>query len=481
MIFSSIVFLFLFLPCVLILYFLIPRQFKNIFLLLASLFFYAWGEGLFVLIMLLSIAVNYLSGILIDRYRNVATVKWILAGAIGINLSFLAIYKYANFLVDNLNELLSIINMSSIIIETVHLPIGISFFTFQAISYLIDVYQEKAPVQKNPINIALYIALFPQLIAGPIVRYHDIARQIVSRVVSLEDFACGVERFIWGLAKKILIANTLAGVADQIFALPGQELTASLAWFGLVCYSLQIYFDFSAYSDMAIGLGRMFGFRFLENFNYPYIARSIQDFWKRWHISLSCWFRDYLYIPLGGNRCAPWRVYLNLLTVFFLCGLWHGASWNFIIWGLLHGSFLIIERLGFNRLLAYWWYPLSHVYVLFVVMISWVFFRIEDFPTALQYLKALFGFGEGLGIRYHIDMYFNVEILLFLCIAFLGSMPLMPYLSHRWKIYYKKSHHGIIWHIAISSVHVSILLSILLLSFAYLASGTYNPFIYFRF
>jgi len=260
MVFSSIVFLFLFLPFVLTFYFLIPRQLKNLFLLFASLFFYAWGEGLFVLVMLLSIAANYLSGILIARFRGLARVKWILAGAIGINLGLLGIYKYANFLVDNLNQLLSVINISPIVIDAVHLPIGISFFTFQAISYLIDVYREEAPVQKNPINIALYIASFPQLIAGPIVRYHDVAQQIVSRVVSLEDFACGVERFIWGLGKKVLIANTLGGVADQIFALPGQELTAELAWLGLVCYSLQIYFDFSAYSDMAIGLGRMFGF-----------------------------------------------------------------------------------------------------------------------------------------------------------------------------------------------------------------------------
>ena len=292
------------------------------------------------------------------------------------------VFKYADFLVGNLNALLGPLRLAPLSLPGIALPIGISFFTFQALSYVIDVYRREVPVQRNPFDLGLYIALFPQLIAGPIVRYHDVARQLVERVVTRQGFAYGVERFVVGLGKKVLIANTLAVQADLIFAIPADQLTAPVAWFGLVCYTLQIYFDFSGYSDMAIGLGYMFGFRFLENFSHPYVAQSITEFWRRWHISLSTWFRDYLYVPLGGNRGSALRTYRNLVLVFFLCGLWHGASWSFVVWGLLHGFLLVIERMGLGRLMARWPRALRHAWTLFFVMIAWVFFRADSLPQA---------------------------------------------------------------------------------------------------
>ncbi len=354
MVFSSITFLFFFLPVFLMGYLGVGKKGRNLFLLLASLFFYLWGEQLFVLVMLASIVMNYFFGLLLDRVgiQGSRAGKFLLAAALVANLGMLVFFKYANFAVDNLNLLLSWLNMPLMHLHKVHLPIGISFFTFQAMSYLIDLYRQEYKAQKNPLYLGLYISLFPQLIAGPIVRYSDIAEHIKKRTVSLHDFACGAERFVFGLGKKILIANPMGLMADHIFAMQAELLSTGTAWLGITCYTLQIYFDFSGYSDMAIGLGRMFGFHFLENFNYPYISRSIREFWRRWHISLSTWFRDYLYIPLGGNRHGNNRTSLNLLIVFLLCGLWHGASWNFILWGLMYGFFLVAERGIWGRIVT---------------------------------------------------------------------------------------------------------------------------------
>ena len=479
MVFTSITFIFLFLPVVLLLNFLAGSRFKNVLLLFASLFFYAWGEKFFVLIMICSIINNYVFGLMIHKFREKkSTARYFLVSALVVNLGIFVFFKYANFLVDNFNMVLASISMTPVSLAPVHLPIGISFFTFQAMTYIVDIYREKVPAQKKIINVGLYISLFPQLIAGPIVRYHDIAKQLVKRSLNLSAFAYGCERFIFGFGKKILIANPLSEVADQVFLLSGADLTTGTAWLGIVCYTLQIYFDFSGYSDMAIGLGRMFGFTFPENFNYPYISGSIREFWRRWHIALSNWFRDYLYIPLGGNRKGLKQTYFNLLIVFFLCGLWHGASWNFVIWGLFHGLFLVIERMGLNKILKNLWQPLCHAYVLLTVMIAWVFFRTETLSEALNYFSAMFSISAGSSVY----LYINSISLLSLIAGILFSTPLLPYLnglfadmrdtpgSHSAKIAY-----------AYPVMNSAFLYLILITSIMRLATGAHNPFIYFKF
>lgn len=343
--------------------------------------------------MVLSIVVNWIAGLGIEAKKRAGknTIP-VLAVAVALNLLPLAFFKYGNFCVNNVNGVLETLSLPVIEMGDLHLPIGISFFTFQAISYLVDIYRGQATVQKHPVNLALYISLFPQLIAGPIVRYKDVEREIIGRITRIEDLKSGTLRFVSGLGKKVLIANSMGVVADQVFTLPIENVSTGLAWIGIVAYTLQIYFDFSGYSDMAIGLGRIFGFHFLENFNYPYISQSIQEFWRRWHISLSSWFRDYLYIPLGGNRAGTWRTYFNLLLVFFLCGLWHGASWTFVIWGLYHGLFLVVERLGLIQLLKTIPVFFRHVYTMLVVMVGWVFFRAETLDQALAYVVRMFQF-----------------------------------------------------------------------------------------
>jgi alginate O-acetyltransferase complex protein AlgI len=469
-------FLFLFLPVVLLVYFVVPRGLRNAFLVLASILFYAWGEGAYSIVMLLSMSINYLFGRLIDDHRNQA--RWILALAVAVNLAPLIFFKYMTFFVQNAAPVLQLTGIRNVRISHVHLPLGISFFTFHSISYLVDIYRRVAAAQRRPVDLALYISFFPQLIAGPIIRYHDIADQLRNRIVRAEDFAIGIQRFIIGLGKKVIIANTLAGPADRIFALSPNQLTAPLAWLGIICYTFQIYFDFSGYSDMAIGLARMFGFRFLENFNYPYISGSIQEFWRRWHISLSNWFRDYLYIPLGGNRVASARVYFNLVLVFLLCGLWHGASWNFVLWGALHGTFLIFERLGLARVLASGGRWLTHTYTLLVVIVGWVFFRAETLPGAIGYLKAMAGFGLGNGLEYNAALYLDNELKLILILALVGAAPIGSKLAgiaaSRW--------HGqtpAAWSFSIAgNLYLAV---IFVVSASYLAAGTYNPFIYFRF
>lgn len=480
MVFSSPIFLFVFLPLTLGLYYLLPRAAKNGFLLAASLVFYAWGELFFVLVMLASISFNYIFGRLIGNSPGAGHKKRVLAAGITANLGLLAYFKYANFIVENLGQA-GLVDASNW--TPVHLPLGISFFTFQAMSYLVDVYRGENQAQRSLVNVALYIALFPQLIAGPIVRYHDIASQIRDRVISLLLINSGIQRFIYGLAKKVLIANPLGLVADQVFAISGGDLTTGTAWLGLVCYTLQIYFDFSGYSDMAIGLGRMLGFRFLENFNYPYISRSIKEFWRRWHISLSSWFRDYLYIPLGGNKKGEQRTYMNLLIVFCLCGLWHGASWTFLVWGLFHGVFLILERTRFGSVLERLPVPVRHVYTLMVVMAGWVFFRTESMGEAMQFFSALVGQSAATGDAHALSQYLDIKVAFLLIVAVVLATPLSAKINaalmgvaHNRDLEFAGPKAAVY-----SLGNVMVLVALFLLVLTAIASNAYNPFIYFRF
>jgi len=481
MVFSSPIFLFGFLPLVLSIYFISPRKARNPILLLASLIFYAWGEGFYVLLLLVSILLNYFFGLLVGPGKQGRTLdpgnrrRVILGLGVAANLLLLGANKYANFIANNLNDFIALLGGQPMILAPVHLPLGISFFTFQALSYLIDVYRGTSPVQRNLLNLGLYIALFPQLIAGPIVRYCHIMGQITQRRSSPHLMASGIERFVFGLSKKTLIADPLGLVADKIFYLPVTELTTGSAWLGLVCYTFQIYFDFSGYSDMAIGLGRMFGFRIRENFNYPYIARSIQEFWRRWHISLSTWFRDYLYIPMGGNRVAQWRLYMNLIIVFTLCGLWHGASWTFLFWGLWHGLFMVIERQGLGNFLNKIWPPYSHVYTLFVIMVGWVFFKTEDLSIAAHFLATMAGMVEPLPNLLSPGPYWTNETILALMAAALFSMPVYPRLLNwldRWRGWGRKPEWAALT-IVVSALFCASLLKV--------SANTYSPFIYFRF
>ncbi|MBT8195900.1 MAG: MBOAT family protein [Bacteroidia bacterium] len=481
MVFSSPIFIFLFLPLVLLVYFLLKGTArKNLCLLVFSLLFYFWGETYLVLLMLLSIGLNYFFGIQIDKQKDGKRKKQVLLMGVAINLLILISFKYANFIVDNLNTILVQLSFSPIHLKSIHLPIGISFFTFQSMSYIIDVYRNTNKVSRSLTNVALYISLFPQLIAGPIVRYHDVAGQIIDRNIKVELFAAGAKRFIIGLAKKVLIANTVARVADHIFDLPIGEHTIAVAWLGAVAYSLQIYFDFSGYSDMAIGLGNMFGFKFPENFNYPYISKSIKEFWRRWHISLSSWFRDYLYIPLGGNRINASRTYFNLITVFFLTGLWHGASWSFVVWGLYHGFFLILERIGLERALNKVGFFVGNAYALVVVIIGWVFFRADNFPYAWSYLKAMFGLDNPSKEKFNFAYYMDNEIALTLIAGIVLSMPLFFKLKTlRAKLF--NVIPGTIFQMSLNGLITVLYIVLFIWSVIYISSDTYNPFIYFRF
>ena len=451
MVFSSAIFLFGFLPLTFLGQFLFRDiRWKNGFLLAASLLFYAAGEPLYVLLLLGSIAMNYGFGRLVARRR-----RW-LPAAVVLNVLLLLVFKYTDFLLGTANALTGL----SLPLPGIRLPIGISFFTFQALSYVIDVSRDPARVQRNPLRLALYISFFPQLIAGPIVQYGDIAPCLTQRRVTLSGAASGMRRFLFGLAKKILIANALGGAADAIFAAGG--INAPAAWFGLLSYCLQIYYDFSGYSDMAIGLGRMFGFPFKENFDYPYAAVSLQDFWRRWHISLSTWFRDYVYIPLGGNRKGRARTYLNQFIVFFLTGLWHGASWNFVIWGLIHGTALTAEKAAAaGRKIPGW---AGRVFALLVAALAFVFFRAETLPDAASYFASLFagGFG-GMGAFLPLLTPWRLGIL---SAGLLFSFPVL-----------RKIPRTRVWE-CLSYAAAAVLL---LLCGAELAASTFNPFIYFRF
>ncbi|WP_208597622.1 MBOAT family O-acyltransferase [Desulfogranum mediterraneum] len=493
-VFSSTTFLFLFLPLVISSYYLAgATRWRNLVLLGASLFFYAWGEGVYLGLMLLSIGFNYWGGLALGGTLPGPRRRLLLAGTVGFNLLLLGGFKYANFAVDSLNQLLSlvalappglqpsqlsVIHLPAIQLQPIHLPIGISFFTFQAISYLVDVSRGQARAQRSLLDCGLYIALFPQLIAGPIVRYHDIARQLRHRSHTSIRFAGGALLFLTGLAKKMLLANPMAGVADQVFGLPTTELTPLLAWSGSFAYTLQIYFDFSGYSDMAIGLGRLFGFELLINFNYPYTARSFREFWQRWHISLSRWFRDYLYIPLGGNRRGPGRTGLNLLLVFLLCGLWHGASVNFIIWGLLHGCFLVTERGRLGRLIAGWWRPCQHLYLLAGVLLSWVFFRGNDLSHSLGFLQAMAGFGSGVPWLHPLGLFWNKATILAALVGIVAATPLAGKVHQGVLRSHGESRNGRALLCLAQACWGFFLLTGCAME---LAAGTHNPFIYFRF
>ncbi|MFT3868119.1 MAG: MBOAT family protein [Nibricoccus sp.] len=482
MVFSSPLFLFLFLPLVM-LGLILPRLWmRNLWLLVFSLIFYAWGEVAFIFLMLASTVLNYFLGLWVDRENEPARRKWAVTIAIILNIGTLGFFKYANFFVDNLNALLSPLGVSPFHIEPVRLPIGISFFTFHALSYVIDVYRRKWVSAKNPADVALYIFFFPQLIAGPILRWSAIAPQIAKRVVTRDGFADGIRRFVGGLAKKMIIANAVAVPVDAIFALPPEQCSASLAWLGVACYTLQIYFDFSGYSDMAVGLGKMFGFQFLENFNFPYIAQSVTDFWRRWHISLSSWFRDYLYIPMGGNRVSAARNYFNLLTVFFLCGLWHGASWTFVIWGLYNGAFLIIERLGVGAAVERLPRPLRHVYLIAVVMVGWLIFRADSVAHIQSMLTNLVGLNHSETTQ-PLARYLTKQVTFALITGAIFSTPFWSgFKTLLVRVCGKLPEKPQTAFVQVGA-YAELLLIVLLLavSSAWMAGNTYNPFIYYRF
>jgi alginate O-acetyltransferase complex protein AlgI len=472
MIFSSTLFLFIFLPIVFILYYIIPGKLltaRNILLMAASLLFYAWGEPRVILMMLLSIAVNYGFGLLLGKKRT----RLAIAGAVVFNLSLLGYFKYANFFAENINAL-----FGTGIVSDIALPIGISFFTFQIMSYVIDVYRGSVQPQRKLFNLALYIFFFPQLIAGPIVRYIDIEAQLDKRSHSFELIANGFRRFIIGLAKKVLIANQAALFADYAFGHRSPSIVA--AWAGVVSYALQIYFDFSGYSDMAIGLGRMFGFEFLENFNYPYISRTVQEFWRRWHMSLSTWFKDYLYIPLGGNRKGAARTYVNLLIVFLATGFWHGASWSFVVWGVYHGVFLMLERGAFGRALKKLPRALCSIYTLLVVLFGWVVFRAEDLQAAGVYLVRLFDFTTLNGAAFKSALANTGSFTL--AASVVGVVFCAPLLGWvKGKLHHGEGEVGAGLRTAVEWGSMVVCLCLLLLSIVFLTGSDFNPFLYFRF
>lgn len=466
MLFSSIPFLYYFLPCVLILYFIAPKCLKNSLLLLASLFFYAWGEPKYVILMAVSITLGYVFGLLIEAWRGTKLSKLFLILSLVTSLGLLGYFKYADFFISNFNAVTGL----SVSLLKIALPIGISFYTFQILSYTVDVYRGEVKAQRNFITLATYVALFPQLIAGPIVRYSDVAAQLESRTHSISNVALGARRFVLGLAKKVLIANALGELCD-IFK-ESNDKSVLFFWLYAIAFTLHIYFDFSGYSDMAIGLGRMFGFDFLENFDYPYISGSITEFWRRWHMSLSSWFRDYVYIPLGGNRVPKARWFLNIFIVWLLTGFWHGAAWNFIVWGLFFAVLLVIEKLWLLKILKkskVW----NHFYVLFFVIISFVIFNAADMKEAFAYIGGMFGAG---GIPFVSDewLYYLRSYGLILIIAIVGATPLIKKLVLSAK---NKTTGEKIINIAEPIVLVVLILMIT----AYLVDGSFNPFLYFRF
>lgn len=472
MVFSSEIFLFAFLPIVIAGYYLVNPKLRNIWLLIASLVFYSWGEPKYVILMIISIAVNYLFGLLIGREER-KNKGWVLAAAVLFNVSFLVWFKYLGFIIGIVDSVFHTELLSEHMwIADIRMPIGISFFTFQILSYVIDVYRQDVKPQKNILKLGLYISLFPQLIAGPIVRYIDVAKQIDDRQITVEKLYTGTYRFVQGFVKKVLFSNTLAQVADLAFDSKMSEHSMAMAWIGIICYTLQIYFDFSGYSDMAIGMGRIFGFDFLENFDYPYISLSVKEFWRRWHISLSTWFRDYVYIPLGGNRKGIVRTYIHLLIIFFITGLWHGASYNFIIWGLFHGVFLILERWKLGVILEKAPKVMRHIYTMLVVMVGWVFFRADTLTDAGLYINSMFKIQE-----------WNFKLVLAnldgekLTILILAAVFATPV----WRILQSKIERlrrgKTIWN----SIHLLVMVFMFVLSISYMTGSGFNPFIYFRF
>ncbi len=471
MIFASTEFLFVFLPIFIFIYFLMPgRSLKNTALFCFSVIFYAWGEPVYVFLILISMLANYILGLLIGNTKSRIYKKLLLSSAIFFNIAVIGYFKYTNFIIDNINSLTGL-NISE---RNIALPIGISFFTFQIITYVIDVYRGDAVVQKNPIYLGSYIFAFPQLIAGPIVRYQTVAEEIMSRKTSIEDFSYGLRRFMTGFSKKVLIANNMGTVVDAILNHSPETYGMLGGWIAAVGYTLQIYFDFSGYSDMAIGLGRMLGFHYLENFNYPYISKSVTEFWRRWHISLSTFFRDYVYIPMGGNRVSSVRWILNIFTVWFLTGLWHGASWNFVVWGLYYGILLLFEKLVLGRINIAVPATLKHLYAIFCIVIGWILFRQENLSMIPKMLCGLFG-GYGIG---NVDFLVYVQVIrvkyiVAFAVGIAASVPIIPFLSSK----LSDSPLGSFAKIAGDLL----LISAFLLSIGFILLGSYNPFIYFKF
>ena len=471
MVFSSLEFLFLFLPITLALYYMVPARLlwlRNIVLLAVSLVFYGWGEPLYVFLMIFTITADYVFGYLIGRYSSDRKkAKTVLVLAVILNLGLLGFFKYYDFFVTNLALIPGLGFLKPL---KLGLPIGISFYTFQALSYVIDVYRADAVYQKNIISFGAYVTLFPQLVAGPIVRYKDVDDQLNGRVESVPLFASGVRTFTAGLAKKVLFANVAGQLWESFRAAPEGSLSVVGAWVGIIMYTFQIYFDFSGYSDMAIGLGKMLGFRFLENFNYPYIAQSITDFWRRWHMSLSTWFREYVYFPLGGSRCSAFKTYRNLFVVWFLTGFWHGASWNYIFWGLYYFLLLVFEKAFFGKLLDKLPVFVRRIYTMFFVIIGWLLFVSEDIGAGFVYLKNMFGIGAGgfCGSGDIYDILRNLPFIVILCVA------CTPYPK---KLFYSKyaSRPSIRWAASVGCA------ALILLCTAYLVSSSFNPFLYFRF
>ena len=465
MLFSSITFLYCFLPCVLLVYFVVPDRLKNFTLLAASLIFYGWGEPKYLVFMLLSVTQSYIAALLVERFRGKKLAKLALALSTVASLGLLAYCKYADFFIENFNAVTGL----SVPLLNIALPVGISFYTFQILSYVVDVYRGDVPAQRNFIDLAMYIAMFPQLIAGPIVRYSDIAGSLKNRKTTLADASEGIRRFSIGLAKKILLANSAALLVSEFKAY--NEKTVLFYWLYALAYMLHIYFDFSGYSDMAIGLGRIFGFRFSENFNYPYISASITEFWRRWHISLGGWFRDYLYIPLGGNRVKPFRHVINILIVWAATGFWHGASWNFVLWGILYAALLLFEKYVLHPKIRFA-VPM-HIYTLLFVMLGFVLFDSASVTDALASFKALFGFG-GIPAADTASLYYLKSNIVLLVVAVIGATPL-PKLLYE-KIGLRKYGGKILAVVTPLAALASVALCT-----AYLIDGSFNPFVYFRF
>ncbi|MBQ9957046.1 MAG: MBOAT family protein [Ruminococcus sp.] len=467
MLFSGIPFLFYFLPAVVILYYIVPKMLKNTLLLLASLIFYAWGEPVYVIFMVIGILIGYISGLLIHKFRdNKKLAVTFLSLSAVVSLGMLGYFKYADFFISNFNAVTGL----SVPLLRIALPVGISFYTFQTLSYTIDVFRGAVPPQKNLINLACYVSLFPQLIAGPIVRYSDVAEQLAVRTHSIDKCAEGIRRFVLGLSKKVLIANALGELCAVYNS--SDDKSVVFSWIYAISYSLQIYFDFSGYSDMAIGLGKIFGFDFCENFNYPYISKSITEFWRRWHMSLGSWFRDYVYIPLGGNRGSKIKHIRNIVIVWFLTGFWHGASWNFIVWGLYFAVFLMIEKFFILKKLEKC-RVLSHIYVPFVVVISFVIFGAVDLKDAVSCIGAMFGF-SGLPLFSQEQSYYTLSFITILIIAVIGATPLPKKIVTA----LSSKKHGAV---AVNIAEPVVLILLLAVCVSYLVDGSFNPFLYFRF
>ena len=466
MVFSSTIFLCVYLPLVLLGYYICPKKGKNLFLLIVSLIFYAWGEPKYVFLMIFSILVNYVFGLLMDKHReNKKRLKLLLVISVIIDLGLLSVFKYTDFIITNINSVFG----AGFDLLNIALPIGISFYTFQAMSYTIDVYRDNVRVQRNLIDFGMYITMFPQLIAGPIVRYSDVQDQLAERNVTTADFSEGIMRFVVGLGKKVLLANQMGAVWTQIYALGG-DISALMAWTGAAAYTFQIYFDFSGYSDMAIGLGRMFGFKFPENFRYPYESVSITDFWRRWHITLSTWFKEYLYIPLGGNRRGLARQALNLLIVWTLTGFWHGAGWNFVMWGLYYFAILFIEKLFLLKALDKLPRLLRHAYALLLIVIGWVIFASDDVSVMLPYLGSMFGANGALGGMDVYTLLTRAALMVICCVAS-TELPRRLFVTAAGKMNEK----------AAFTVKSVLTLALLALSVVFLIGDSYNPFLYFRF